>query len=315
VYHAGFLIARNFAFEEIKKYVAKHASDENFSTENLKIWLTGYSRAGATANMVAGYLDEKISSGDIEYLLGAPVKDKDVYAYCFEPPMGVMSEALKDDINYSNIYNIVNLNDFVTKVAFVEWGFGRYGVDIILPTRETVAPRYDYLYKNMAKVYKDYSKSDAYCNVENIFKNEITTTGTKRYAVPQAKFLDELFLSVSISLIASNMAPDIYSSIMSLNSYKKLIYLYDAINTLNIKPQDIYVSKYQERIMELFEKWHGLNPNFSDLTLSDVLDTLRLVGFIPPNYSATVLDNGNSLVAGHYPDLALAWMKSGSFQN
>jgi len=280
-YHNGFLVARNHVFSEIKKYVSEYASDENFSTENLKIWLTGYSRAGATANLVAGYLDEKICSGDIEYLLGASVRNEDVYTYCFEPPMGANSGAIKKGIDYKNIYNIINLNDLVPKVALSEWGFRRYGVDICLPSRET-ASNYDFLYKEMVSAYKDYSNNEEYHLIDHFFKNKITLKGIERYSFSQANFLNDLFISVNKGLKTFGF---------------------------NVDPQDVYVLKYQDRIMELLEQF-GFDIKLSAVSLVDVWDVLTLVQFIPANDAKTAADNLNGIAVGHYPDLALAWMKS-----
>ena len=59
-----------------------------------------------------------------------------MYAYCFEPPLGVEMNLDNARIDlYHGIHNLVNYNDFVPLVAPFEWGFVRYGVDHYYPDR------------------------------------------------------------------------------------------------------------------------------------------------------------------------------------
>lgn len=100
----------------------------------IKLWLTGYSRGGATANLVAGELNNGRKLPQVT--LGS----SDLFAFCFEPPAGTLEKLGAKDTKHHNIVNIVNLNDVVTKVApnAEKFEFTRYGKDIILPTKETV---------------------------------------------------------------------------------------------------------------------------------------------------------------------------------
>ena len=56
---------------------------ENKISGDIKIWLTGYSRAAATANLVAGALDDGEKLGD-----GVVLKKEDLYAYFFDTQLG-----------------------------------------------------------------------------------------------------------------------------------------------------------------------------------------------------------------------------------
>ena len=58
-------------------------------TGRLKIWISGYSRAGASCNVASGRMDEFIRDG--VPFLGDKVQlsKEDLYAYCFEAPRGV----------------------------------------------------------------------------------------------------------------------------------------------------------------------------------------------------------------------------------
>lgn len=111
----------------MKQYISKQGI-----SGQVKIWVTGYSRAAATANLVSGELDKVIALGnDISY------QRKDVYGYCFETPAGALSEEVNGDSKYDNIFNIINQSDPVPYVAPAAMGFGRYGIDRYLPSAES----------------------------------------------------------------------------------------------------------------------------------------------------------------------------------
>ena len=102
---------------------------------HLKIWISGYSRAAITSNMTAGKILNSVSIGvypnkDVRYT------SDDIYAYCFEPPMGVQISVndARGEL-YHGIHNFLNYNDPVPLVAPYEWGFCRYGVDHYYPDR------------------------------------------------------------------------------------------------------------------------------------------------------------------------------------
>jgi len=128
--HDGFATARNNVLDFLDSYISSLNLSDN--EKNIKIWVTGYSRAGATANMVAGALDSYHSLPD-----GAVTSIDDIYCYTFEAPQGAVRSNLTG--NYSNIFNVVNLNDLVPLVAPYSWGFARYNYqnDKTLPSRYT----------------------------------------------------------------------------------------------------------------------------------------------------------------------------------
>ena len=97
--------------------------------ERIKIWLTGYSRGGALANMVA----EKMLAMD-----NPLVAREDMFVYTFEAPQGLDENNAGD---YENIHNLVNSADLVTYVAPQEYGLYRCGTDIQLKTEETNVDR------------------------------------------------------------------------------------------------------------------------------------------------------------------------------
>ncbi len=132
--HEGWYDAANKMIDFIIDYV-----NDFEITGHVKLWMTGFSRGGATANIAGGLIDSRLDKG--EKLLGNSVRlsKEDVYTYTFEAPQGanVNSKTIKlpRDAIYGNIFNIVNPNDVVPKVAMSEYGFTRFGVDKFITTR------------------------------------------------------------------------------------------------------------------------------------------------------------------------------------
>lgn len=132
--HSGFAKAK----EEVLRFLSNYISGKGI-TGDIKLWLVGYSRGGAVANMVAGELNTT-------YILpyGVTLANSDLFCYTFEAPQG----ALVSNIQYGNqrnIHNIINLNDLVPLVAPSDWKFARYNKS------------YDYLLPNIGS--KDFDES------------------------------------------------------------------------------------------------------------------------------------------------------------
>lgn len=111
--HVGFNRAAQTVIERIKTYIEKYDLEGD-----LRLWVTGMSRAGAVSNIVAADMTD---SGLFTQ----------VYAYCFGCP-----RTTRDAGNYDNIFNIMSKDDVVPKVPFADWGYERYGVDLYLPSQE-----------------------------------------------------------------------------------------------------------------------------------------------------------------------------------
>ncbi len=82
-------------------------------------WISGHSRGGAIANVLAARLSDKINGSK-------------VFAYTFEAPATVDADAAGD---YKFIHNYVCSDDIVTHIPL--WGMTRYGVTHELKTKET----------------------------------------------------------------------------------------------------------------------------------------------------------------------------------
>lgn len=129
---AGFSGAADIVMAELEKYLSssltldlKKALEEG----RVKFWVNGFSRAAATANLVAKRLTDTYGSTN------------SVYAYCFETPKGgIDAEVVNEEYTYNgqylNIHNIINSGDIVPFVGPQEMGFKRYGIDHFMPGTE-----------------------------------------------------------------------------------------------------------------------------------------------------------------------------------
>lgn len=149
--HNGFNTAKNNVLDYLKTYV-----EEQNITGAVKFWISGYSRAAATANLVGGAIDNgAVISTDISYAYD------DIYTYCFETPAGALTADVKGQAKYNNIFNIINSSDPVPYVAPAAMGFGRYGIDRYLPSQES-SSNYASLKAKMLNIYNTLDSTEGY---------------------------------------------------------------------------------------------------------------------------------------------------------
>lgn len=116
--HVGFTSASGEVFDRIFGYIGRLNI-----TGKVKIWLTGFSRGAAIANMTGADLTDC-----------GKFRQEDVFVYTFATPNNTKASFQHP---YDNIHNIVGKNDFVPKIPMKEWGFTRYGTDLYTPTIQT----------------------------------------------------------------------------------------------------------------------------------------------------------------------------------
>lgn len=114
---AGFKIAADGVYDALMKYVSRRGLDRN----KLRIWVCGYSRGGAVANLLGARLTFESGIG----------KDN-IFVYSFATPVTVYDRA---SLFTDNIFNIISEMDVVPRMPLRYWGLGRYGTDMILPCK------------------------------------------------------------------------------------------------------------------------------------------------------------------------------------
>ena len=126
--HQGWLNRSNELYLELSNYVNQYKGEKA-----IKLWVVGYSRAGAISNMLASI----IFRGN-----GFSVGAKDMYVYTFEAPAGLTQEHA---VEYANVHNIVNSADIVTYIPPTQYDLHRAGKDfeIYVEDFETYVYQFD----------------------------------------------------------------------------------------------------------------------------------------------------------------------------
>lgn len=144
--HEGFDLACTELFSSLTDYLDSHDL-ANRNDINVKFLVTGHSRGAAVANLTAAKLNDLTRT-----------EQKDVYGYTFAAPT-VSTEATEK--GYENIFNIINGEDFVTRIPLGKWGYRRYGIDLPLPSKSYYpANSYGRISSNMANTYKAITNTD-----------------------------------------------------------------------------------------------------------------------------------------------------------
>ena len=150
--HFGFRQAATPVYAEIRGYLQSLKDKRKVS-----VWITGYSRGAAVANLVAADLDNAAAEGNL-----GPVKPENIYAFCFECPLtSKLPEPASDQTKYNNIFSFVNDVDAVTKVAPGRWGFQRYGISCFLPSAMNCKD-FGSLLQKMLPIFGEYADISVY---------------------------------------------------------------------------------------------------------------------------------------------------------
>ena len=151
--HQGFAEARDSVLGFVLPYIVEHTA----SGDNVKIWISGYSRSAATANLVGGWLSTWLKTGSKEIkgktptvtyaknydaklmrntesasydLSGRRMDANDVYCYPVNAPIGGEKSVVDANNKYCvGVHNLINPDDWIPQVAPAWWGFARYGTD------------------------------------------------------------------------------------------------------------------------------------------------------------------------------------------
>ena len=112
--HLGFNLAAETVYAALKDYVGK-----NLAGKNLKIWIFGYSRAGAISGVLACDI---IEGNELK------VAQKDMFVYTFEAPVSISPR----EHQYACIHNVVMEGDLIPHIIPETYGMSRPGNDIVM---------------------------------------------------------------------------------------------------------------------------------------------------------------------------------------
>ncbi|MDR2474941.1 MAG: lipase family protein [Bacteroidales bacterium] len=136
--HRGFEIAMYIVEDYFNSYLRKHAVHN--SGKKVKLWITGYSRGAAVANLLSAHVVAETTKYNGIYRgkssLPIPLEKDNIYTYCFATPNNSKNAKYT---GYENIYNIISPFDPVPKFPFQSWGFKKYGKEKIFPNPQSDA--------------------------------------------------------------------------------------------------------------------------------------------------------------------------------
>lgn len=112
-YHEGWKKAANAAFESIQAYCDKHP---DIDPSTARVWLVGFSRSAAVANVLSQKLRAELFNGD------------NIYTYTFATPSATDISVLPNKVETNNIFNIISASDLVPRVPLRKWYFWKTGV-------------------------------------------------------------------------------------------------------------------------------------------------------------------------------------------
>lgn len=327
--HTGFAICRDKALAFLQEYLENHPE----ITGRIKIWCTGYSRGAAGANMLGGRLDDMI-------LAGQPISENvtvctdDMYIYTFEAPMGAESSKLGDSL-YNNIHNVINYNDLVAKVAPTCMGFGRYGVDHVLPSYKLDSD-YDVLKANMLGVFSTFENAGDY-RIDN-FKYITVTPGAtiskiinekQGNTMTQGEFLDILAQKLFTKVLATRedvfsaqddlqelvlpligTYPDQYVTAVKNLANNCVKNLGEFIYVIENKSEEEIVMYAADLLLDAMRDAGITDYNAQQVRnmIAPLMTVVIKLAVLCPNEFATLLYNIIGIMSAHYGELGMAWM-------
>ena len=178
--HEGFAARGAETYEALKTYLNTYAKDKS-----LKVWINGYSRAGALSNMLASLILRKDELA---------ITQENLFVYTFEAPASLIED---NAIAYPNVHNVINDADLITFIPPAQYELYRCGVDFQIYDPEVASlmnafdpdiafPEFQEIDDNTTNdfEYRDYL-------LKSIFEHEITDEeDEKRYANNREQYVN-----------------------------------------------------------------------------------------------------------------------------
>ena len=303
--HQGFVNAAAQIKSGLYNYIDNYSQALH---EELKVWIVGYSRAAATSNLVAAdltrfgldalreYQDGGINVSNPAFFNKFFLTPENIFAFCFECPQTTVNTDANGK-EFSNIVNIVNPIDFVTKVAMSKLGYRRYGKTLILPTQES-SEEYFELRQVMIESYESILRYDNKFVPDGIDFSDL-------YYVEdgQAAILDEFMDNLAYSVRNTKYYVNQYQDTLILAAAQKLGGANVDVSYTPLIPLGLDMLKYPVNTVKTL----SLFINFDDIYIQNpaMYKPDNLFQDIFKKFSIT-----GPAACAHYPELCLAWLDS-----
>ncbi len=325
-YHHGFDLSSDIVVGELTKYL--NTNSRLLSGKDIKLWIVGYSRGAATANLAAGKIVDILNDEHSKNFIKPLIKTaSNVFAYTFETPAGVQRTRTisPKDPRYNVIHNIINFNDFVTKVAPKDWEFTRFGTDEGLPSRVTTK-FYDRYLKRMRQCMKKYMQIEHPKEFYVIDKFEEYLSGKNR---PMSIFLDDLFRNIAtevftlpeyhadfqphirslVSFLCDERNSDAVKHLFTMETLEKL-----ARELMKSPDPEKFVERVTKIVIESFKKYPPFETYTEACVKGIVFAVIKMLSKViftfGVNTLLTLIFNASCIVQGHFTAVCLAWLMS-----
>ncbi len=335
--HDGF----NTASTEVMRFLQSYAEDKEFHS-TVKVWVVGYSRGAAAANLTAAAMNNGRRIRD-----DIALSKENIFAYCFETPAGTTDYNAQDPTLYGNIHNVINPNDIVPMLAPRALGFKRYGSDYYLPC---AAKNSDYSVRKSAMLDQYYRlPSVSRYLVEDFQRKKVQVTSNMSSLGSGSKLPFNIAIIDDTSVTCEMMGVMLQDYIDKLfNSYISRDKYYNKLQDGIVAAVDTLISNVVElsavgetmwkkldgNKMSLFVRYlfdeHGAYEELAEYFLDSfeenggkvsdreallhaagpLLDCMLAFGLNNLSDTATFASNTNVIISAHYPELALAWLRS-----
>ena len=297
-HHDGFYNAADAVYDKIINNPDHSATDGK-----VKLWITGYSRGAAVANLLAARLCEYSETS-------SRFGKEDIFTYTFATPQGMIGGKELSVGLYEGIYNIINPGDIIPLMALEEWGFTRYGSTKFFAPAQIGATEADTLAAvNEFYYYLSDTRIDAKSNLESASSNK-----------GALKVLYEIYPQLELSQDFQLVIQELLEFCFTRNEYKNGKFV-------NISPSaflSVLKDRYGDKYTEALSAADAFLSNNKELKLLMTVvprDYVRVVftvgslhGFSGDELFDTVKHIINSVeldgidIDGHFPELYLSWI-------
>lgn len=293
--HIGFKTPANSVYSTLAAII----ENRNIDTKNAKIWITGYSRGAAIANIVSGMIN---NNNLIEH--------DNLYSYLFAVPSGVVVNN-QDSRNpkHNNIFNMILPYDVVPKVVMESWGYGRYGIDMYVKNRNSYSNnKNEQYFKRISS--KPYSVGKAQTKAGNAAINalaDIAGNKSNYVSVYQKLFCNAVEGIMCHKEELNGFIKKKYSSNPRYQSaiqfaYQECIFLLEKESThktlasFKLSTDDIWKYLYPILIMSYIENVEDKLSDILNIKFGNMIDLLVQIKKI------------NTVADAHNPEYYISWL-------
>ncbi|MCL2294984.1 MAG: lipase family protein [Spirochaetes bacterium] len=297
-YHEGFYRASLDVLSGINSFIANNAIKKP-----VKIWITGFSRGGAVANLTAAALNTKFDPHNI-------------FAYVFAAPNNIIFNDDADRSLHNNIFNIIHPSDIIHIFPLRQWNFSRYGVNLFFPAGNNIPPelteRVNQIYRELVGEDYPFIMFPDTLEIVEWLLNELapsTEIWVNRWQNILKAYAKLRFNRIEVQ------TDDTYISWEAGNITDRFIHVFGAENLSSFHeliPLIMQENNFDNNILAHINVFLSI-ARMNNMNILEMFRFIRRVttamNFIRASLSVYI-DTGhiNAIIAAHFPEVYYAWM-------